>query len=144
VTMFLADVDLRSGAVQFASAGHNRPFLIGSACGVTQLPHVKGVALGARAGIVYEEGALTLAPDELLYLYTDGVSEAMDAHDEVYGEECLGRDLERLCAHSCDDILQALLAILREHAAGVEQSDDVTMVAFRYLGPRSCPGDEKV
>ena len=136
VTMFLAVVDLRSGALRYASAGHNRPFLIGNACGVTQLPHVKGVALGARAAVVYDEGALTLAPDDILYLYTDGVSEAMNERDEVYGEERLGADLARLCTASCDDILQALLVVLNEHAAGVEQSDDITMVAFRYLGPR--------
>jgi sigma-B regulation protein RsbU (phosphoserine phosphatase) len=144
VTMFLAVVDLRSGALRYASAGHNRPFLIGNACGVTQLPHVKGVALGARAGVVYEEDALTLAPDDILYLYTDGVSEAMNERDEVYGEKRLGADLARLCTASCDDILQALLVVLDEHAAGVEQSDDITMVAFRYLGPQRPAGNGNV
>jgi phosphoserine phosphatase RsbU/P len=144
VTMFLAVVDLRSGVVRYASAGHNRPFLIGSACGVTQIPHLRGVALGARAGIVYDEGALRLAPGDVLYLYTDGVSEAMNVRDEVYGEERLGEDLARLCAGSCDDILQGLLAVLSEHAAGVEQSDDITMVAFRYLGPQTAAGHEGV
>jgi sigma-B regulation protein RsbU (phosphoserine phosphatase) len=144
VTMFLAVVDLRSGALRYASAGHNRPFLIGNACGVTQLPHVKGVALGARAGVVYDEDALTLAPDDILYLYTDGVSEAMNERDEVYGEKRLGADLARLCTASCDDILQALLVVLNEHAAGVEQSDDITMVAFRYLGPQRPAGHGSV
>ncbi len=141
VTMFLAVVDLRSGAVTYASAGHNRPFVIGSACGVTQLPRVRGVALGAKAGIVYDEGLLTLAPGDVLYLYTDGVSEAMNARDEVYGEERLGEDLGRLCAGSCDDVLQGVLDVLSAHAAGVEQWDDITMVAFRYLGPPTSGGD---
>ena len=137
VTMFLAAVDLRTGAVCYASAGHNRPFVGGSASGVTQLPRIKGMALGARAGIVYDEGLLTLAPGDVLYLYTDGVSEAMSALDEVYSEERLGEDLARLCAASCSDILRALLVILDEHAEGAEQSDDITMMAFRYLGPRA-------
>lgn len=141
VTMFLAVVDLRTGAVRYASAGHNRPFLIGRACGVTQIPRVRGMALGARSGVVFEEGELTLAPGDVLYLYTDGVSEAMNDRDEVYGEERLGEDLGRLCAESCDDILQALLVVLGKHAVGVEQSDDITMVAFRYLGPPMAAGD---
>ena len=137
VTMFLATVDLRNGAVRYASAGHNRPFLCGDACGVSQLPRLRGVALGARAGVVYDEGALTLAPGDVLYLYTDGVSEAMNERDEVYGEARLGEDLARLCARSCDDILRELLVVLGEHAGGVEQSDDITMVALRYLGPQT-------
>jgi sigma-B regulation protein RsbU (phosphoserine phosphatase) len=141
VTMFLAVVDLRSGAVRYASAGHNLPFVVDRACGVTQIPHVKGMALGARAGIVYEEGTLALAPGDVLYLYTDGVSEAMDERDEVYSEERLGKDLGGLCAGSCEDILKGLLAILREHALGVEQSDDITMMAFKYLGPQAPAGD---
>ncbi|MEI6450774.1 MAG: SpoIIE family protein phosphatase [Actinomycetes bacterium] len=141
VTMFLAVVDLRSGAVRYASAGHNRPFVSGGAGGVSQVPHVKGMALGARSGVVFEQGELTLAPGDVLYLYTDGVSEAMNARDEVYGEERLGEDLARLCAGSCDDILQALIVVLGEHTAGVEQWDDITMVAFRYLGPQTAMGD---
>lgn len=144
VTMFLAVVDLRSGEVRYSNAGHNLPFLLGRACGVTQIPHLPGVALGARAGIAYKEGVLTLLPGDVLYLYTDGVSEAMDARDQVYGEERLGADLARLCADSCDDILGALLAVLNEHAAGVEQSDDITMMAFRYLGPQTETGREVV
>ena len=64
-------------------------------------------------------------------LYTDGVSEAMNERDEVYGEERLGEDLGRLCAESCDDILQALArrsrqarrgrrAVGRHHHGGVQ------------------------
>ena len=143
VTMFLAVVDLRSGEVRYSNAGHNLPFLLGRAGGVTQIPHLPGVALGARAGIVYREGVLSLLPGDVLYLYTDGVSEAMNEHGEVYGEERLGEDLGRLCADTCDDILQALLAVLGAHAAGVEQSDDITMVALRYLGVQAA-GDDGV
>ena len=141
VTMFLAVVDLRSGEVRYSNAGHNLPFLLGRACGVTQIPHLPGVALGARAGIEYREGVLKLFPGDVLYLYTDGVSEAMNERGEVYSEARLGEDLGRLCTESCDDILRALLVVLGAHAAGVEQSDDITMVAFRYLGART-PGSE--
>jgi sigma-B regulation protein RsbU (phosphoserine phosphatase) len=134
ITMFLAVVDLRSGRVRYASAGHNRPFVIDRDGHVEQLPHIKGVALGARAGIVYAEAELTLAPGDTLFLYTDGVSEAMSAADEVFGEERLARELARVCADGCTGMLADLMQALTEHAAGAEQSDDITMVSFRYLG----------
>ncbi len=135
VTMFLAVTDLRSGHVRFASAGHNRPFVIEAGGHVEQLPHIKGVALGARAGIVYAEAELTLAVGDMLFLYTDGVSEAMSAADEVFGEDRLATELASLCSDGCTDLLADLSTAVSAHAAGVEQSDDITMVAFRYLGP---------
>jgi sigma-B regulation protein RsbU (phosphoserine phosphatase) len=136
VTMFLAVADLRSGVVTYASAGHNRPFVVAAAGGATQLPRVRGIALGAKAGLAYAEDALDLAPGDTLFLYTDGVSEAMNAADEVFGEDRLGEELESLCGGTCDEALAALLARLDSHAEGVEQSDDITMVAFRWLGRR--------
>ncbi len=144
VTMFLAVVDLRIGAMTYASAGHNRPFVVaaggGAAC---QLPRVRGVALGAKADLVYAEGTLDMVPGDTLFLYTDGVSEAMDAVDQVYGEDRLGETLGRLRDRSCGDMLTGLLADLTRYAEGVEQSDDITMVAFRYLGPRAGRGEGK-
>ena len=97
VTMFLAVADLRSGVVTYASAGHNRPFVVAAAGGATQLPRVRGIALGAKAGLDYAEDALDLAPGDTLFLYTDGVSEAMNAADEVFGEDRLGEELDSLC-----------------------------------------------
>ena len=134
VTMFLAVVDLRSGSVLYASAGHNRPFVITAGGDVTQLPRIRGMALGAKVGVSYDESALELAAGDVLFLYTDGVSEAMDADGAVFGEDRLGVELGRLRG-SCASLLGALLETLRRHADGVEQSDDITMVAFGHLPP---------
>ena len=134
VTMFLAKVDLRSGAVRYASAGHNLPFVARRGGAVSQLPRVHGVALGARAGMAYSEGDLTLAPGDVLYLYTDGVSEAMDERDRVFGEPRIGEELVFLGDAACEAIVGRILEALREHAGEAEQWDDITMVAFRYLG----------
>ncbi len=133
VTMFLAVVDLRTGEVRYASAGHNRPFVIRRDGVVEQLPRTRGIALGARAGMVFAEAELTLDPGDALFLYTDGVSEAMNAADEVFTEERIANELALGAPASCSAILDALHAALRDHAAGVEQSDDITMVAFRFL-----------
>jgi sigma-B regulation protein RsbU (phosphoserine phosphatase) len=134
VTLFLAVVDLRTGETRYASAGHNRPFVVRHDGAVEQLPRTRGIALGARAGMAFAEAELTLAHGDALFLYTDGVSEAMNAADEVFTEERIATELAQAARGSCRDILDALNAGLRAHAAGVEQSDDITMVAFRYLG----------
>ena len=134
VTMFLAVVDLRNGHVRYASAGHNRPFVLRRDGHAEQLPHIRGIALGARAGMVFAEAELSLAGGDALFLYTDGVSEAMDAADKVFTEERIAVELERASGACCSDLLGEISRALQEHAAGVEQSDDITMVAFRYLG----------
>ena len=136
ITMFLAVADLRTGEVRYASAGHNPPFHVKADGAATQVPRVRGVALGARPGMVYDEGTLTMAPGDVLFLYTDGVSEAMDAGNVMFTEPRIGVELETAVAGgaSCESVVEHLLAAVRAHADGVEQFDDVTMLAFRYLG----------
>ena len=137
ITMFLAFVDLRTGEVRYASAGHNPPFHVTAEGEATQVPRVRGIALGARQGMVYDEGSFTLAPGDVLFLYTDGVSEAMDAEDRMFTEPRIGEELGGAVVGgvSCESVVERLLAAVRLHADGVEQFDDVTMLAFRYLGP---------
>jgi sigma-B regulation protein RsbU (phosphoserine phosphatase) len=142
VTLFLAVVDLRTGEVRYASAGHNRPFVVRRDGSVEQFPRIKGIALGARAGMVFAEAELTLARGDALFLYTDGVSEAMNAADEVFTEERIATELEAAAQSSCSAMLEALNEALRTHAEGVEQSDDITMVAFRFVDDGG-PGGER-
>jgi sigma-B regulation protein RsbU (phosphoserine phosphatase) len=87
--------------------------------------------------MVYDEGSFTLAPGDVLFLYTDGVSEAMDEEDRMFTEPRIGDELGAAVVGgvSCESVVERLLAAVRAHADGVEQFDDVTMLAFRYLGP---------
>jgi len=134
VTMFLAIADLRTGVVRCASAGHNLPFVIDAAGSVTQVPRIKGIALGVTTAATFEDAELRLRPGDALFLYTDGVSEAMDVAGHVFGEDRLAEELARAAGADCGGIIDAVLAAVARHAEGAEQSDDITMVAFRYLG----------
>jgi sigma-B regulation protein RsbU (phosphoserine phosphatase) len=138
ITMFLAVVDLRTGEVRYASAGHNPPYHVTAGGEAREVPRVRGVALGARPGMVYDEGALTLAPGDVLFLYTDGVSEAMDVDETMFTEQRIGEELGTAVAGgaSCQAVVEHLLAAVRRHAGEAEQFDDVTMLAFRYLGEK--------
>ena len=131
VTLFCAVIALSDGHVEYVNGGHNPPVRI-LADGRTEwiaTPH--GPAAGAMPGMNYESGHFTLEAGESLLLYTDGVTEAMNPDSQLYGEERLARQCAGLAAIDCRKSLETLLADIRAHAAGAEQSDDITMLIFK-------------
>jgi len=140
VTIFFGVLNLKTGEFVYVNGGHNPP-LVGRAQGETpdwqyirdeKKTHMVGVIEDAQ----YEEKRLTLAPGDMLYLYTDGVTEAMDAEKNLYTEERLQQTLNRVGTPnaSAKDVLAAIRADIDAHAGGAEQSDDITMLGIRYLG----------
>ncbi|MFA5257269.1 MAG: SpoIIE family protein phosphatase, partial [Opitutales bacterium] len=131
ITAFCGVLNLRSGHFTFANAGHNPPLVI-TPSGMTKYIRRKpGPALGAMCGARYQNMDLTLGNEEMLLLYTDGVTEAMNPREEMYGEDRLR---EIAAAHNKSEAQQMIRAIaeaVRTHADGEEQSDDITMLAVR-------------
>lgn len=132
-TVFCAILDIRNGEVRFANAGHNPPLLITSQ-GIRYLPLKAGFVLGPMEDTHYETEKLTLQPGETLFLYTDGVTEATNFSEELYGEAQLLAALQRGPQEELVAMIQKIRAEVTEHAAGAPQSDDVTMVAITYRG----------
>jgi len=136
VTLLCAVVDLRDGAMRYACGGHNLPFIVGPDGGIRQLKRVKGVPVGAMEEMLFEEGEERMAPGEVFFLYTDGVSEAMNPSGELFGDDRLCKRLEPCTsARGMKDFLKGVRSAVDSFAGGAEQSDDLTMVAFRYTGP---------
>lgn len=136
VTVFCLVVHLPSGQCRFANGGHNLPFLIRGDGGIVSLPKTKGAALGVIEGLAIAEREISLAPGDTLFLYTDGVTEAMNRQGEFFGEE---RTVEALSRHrtlTADGLLDSVERAVAAFADGAEQSDDITMVAYRYFGDR--------
>ena len=134
VTLFYAVIHLATGECRYASAGHNSPFIMQSDGKVTLVPRSKGAILGAVKGLPYEEGMFTMQSGEMLYLYTDGITEAMNSAGELYGE---GRAIEELKAckeMTCQETLDTMRASVEQFVDGAAQSDDITQLAFRYMG----------
>ncbi len=123
------------GTLTYCNGGHNAAFLI---CGneVTRLDK-GGMPVGLFEMASYEEGVVQLEPGALLVLFSDGVSEALSATGEEFGDD---RILECLRA-KCDDdppcILEHLLQAVRHFTTGALQSDDVTALVVRYTGLRA-------
>jgi len=134
VTMFCGVLDTRSGEVHYAHGGHNPPYVASPGrAALRALTPVSGMALGAFTTAQYKTERLQLAPGEVLFLYTDGITEAMNTRRELYGEERLEACLKTV---SADDTAQAVTAKISadvaQHTGEAPQSDDITMLCIRF------------
>ena len=141
VTAWLGCLDLKTGLVRVANAGHNPPVLIRE--GKADYVRLKaGFVLAGMEGIRYKEQTVQMQKGDLLYLYTDGVTEAMNHDAELYGEERLQTILsfgteepEPSSDHGITaSVCRLVSGDLAAFTAGAEQSDDITMLCIRYLG----------
>lgn len=133
VTVFCAILDTRNGEVRFANAGHNPPLLIAS-----QKTHYlslqAGFVLGPMPDSVYKTERLTLKPGDTLFLYTDGVTEAINPEEQLYGDDRLLQALKEAPKEKLSDLIHCIRADVSLHANGAPQSDDITMLAITYRG----------
>ena len=141
VTVWLGMLNLATGVVEYVHAGHTCPALIGKA-GISFVQRRRDFIVAARAGIPYHRQELRLAPGDALFLYSDGVTEAFDANDEMYGTEGLERALadaaEATTADDpneyCREVCVAVRDDVARFAEGTEQSDDITMLCIQFEG----------
>ena len=134
VTLFCAAVHLPSGACRYASGGHCPPMLLKPTGMLVFLNQAKGPVIGGMEGMNYTEGSCVLEAGDMLLLYTDGVTEAANKEEKLFGEERLEAALCKRCETGPEELLCELREELRGFVAGAEQSDDITMLAFRYCG----------
>ena len=135
-TVFCAILNSATGEVRFANAGHNPPLLLDKR-GVQYLSVLNGFVLGPMEDFVYETEKLTMEEGDILFLYTDGVTEATNSADELYGESRLLMRLQNGPQTDLPAMIQNIRADVKLHANGAPQSDDVTMVAVKYRGTDS-------
>ncbi len=112
------------------NAGHNHPFVLFEKGGLEPLSK-GGFCLGVFNDNKYEEGHVQMNPGDTLILYTDGVTEAMNAKHEMYGEARLYLTIHKLLDKNVKEIEKGILADLQTFSTGAPQSDDVTMVLMK-------------
>ena len=132
VTVWAGEINTRTGHVTYVNAGHNPP-IVRRGGKVEYLKSRPALVLGAMPGVPYRVEELQLAPGDAIYLYTDGVTEQANASGEMYGETRLLNILAS-CTKRRNAVLDAVIADVRRHAAGTEQSDDCTQLVLRYRG----------
>jgi sigma-B regulation protein RsbU (phosphoserine phosphatase) len=134
VTMFLAILDIPSGRLSYSNAGHNPPALIAPDGTVAWLPLPRGVFLGIMEDAVYKTASVTLAPGAKLTAFTDGVTEAMDARQALFGTARLETVLAATAGGGPEAVDEAVLAAVRDFAGQAEQADDITVLTLLYRG----------
>jgi serine phosphatase RsbU (regulator of sigma subunit) len=132
VTVFAAVLDLESGQLFHANAGHDSPFAIRAGAEPVQLTGAGGPPLGAVDGFRYPVERRQLTPDEMLFLFTDGVTEAQNGVHSFYGDARLKRVLASRPPRSCKDAIDLVVEDVRQFVAGAEQADDITLLAVQW------------
>jgi sigma-B regulation protein RsbU (phosphoserine phosphatase) len=134
VTLFLVVIDLAEGRIRYSCAGHN-PGIIIKAGGKTGRLKTRGLPLGVRAGAWYEERSERLGRDDLLVLYTDGITETASALGEEFGEERLIKFLQDRRSAPLHEIVTALQEELAAFRGGAPPQDDIALIMTRLLLP---------
>jgi sigma-B regulation protein RsbU (phosphoserine phosphatase) len=134
VTLQCLVFDVAARTVTCASAGHHAAMRV--LPGHTPRPVFtsSGRVLGLMPADTFANETVALEPNETLVLFTDGVSEAFDANQELFGEERLIAQLQALPGRTARETTLGVLEAVRRHATGAKQSDDITVLSVRYRG----------
>ncbi len=134
VTVFYGILNINTGLVTYSNAGHNPPVLIAEDGTVSQVPLTNDLVLGVIKDKPYHEKEIQLKPGDSLFLYTDGVTEAMNNANELYGEDRLIQNCRKLTGDSPQELVEKISISVGDFSAGAVQSDDITILAIRYNG----------
>ena len=135
-------LDLETGQVTFVNAGHNPPVKVerrkaedGKPAGqrTAFVKDKSGTVLAFLDDVEYKVRTLSLNPGDMLFLYTDGVTEALDGKSELFGEGRLANAIDAIAAPSPEELCDVVRTSVASFAAGVPQADDITVLAVEYL-----------
>ena len=132
VTAWMGILDLETGNMKYANAGHNPPLLKRADGSFEYLRSRAGFVLAGMEGIRYRVNELTLNPGDRLFLYTDGVPEATNTQSQLYGEDRLLDFMNQNALAEATELLPALKANIDEFVGEAPQFDDITMLMFDY------------
>ena len=134
VTTFTALIDFAARKVTYVNAGHNLPAVVSGRGEAVCLPKGKDPMLAAMDGLDFSEETCRIFPGDALFLYTDGVTEAMNGEMEMFSKERMLDTLRTLAGKTAREIVEGVMETVDKHADGAEQSDDITMLCIRWKG----------
>lgn len=134
VTVFYGVLNVHTGEVQYSNGGHNLPYIVRALGEVEQVPMTDGALLGKIPHLDYETKRFQLGKGDSVFIYTDGVSEAMDSAMNMYQEDRLEAYLAKAAGSTIVDMVEGSIADLKRHTRDAAQSDDITVLTLRYFG----------
>lgn len=133
ITFFWGALNAKDREFRYVNAGHNPPFLL-RANGTVERLEEGGIILGLmKTTVPYVESAVTLRSGDVIVMFTDGVSEAMNANEQDFTEEKLEAVIKPLRTLTPEEIIKQVQVALEEHTRGTPQSDDITMLVLKAL-----------
>jgi sigma-B regulation protein RsbU (phosphoserine phosphatase) len=133
VTAFLGRLDVTTGELVYANAGHNPPYHLTADGRVATLPADTGLVLGVREDFEYRTERASLAPGDGLFAYTDGLSEALNPEGEEFGAARLEAYLRSATRGPATEVVQGAVRTLADFVGTAPQFDDTTILSVRYL-----------
>ena len=135
VTVYCLILNTETGETECCSGGHNRPLLRTNDGVVEYLDAPPGFVLGFQENFSFESRTIHLKPGEMIFLYTDGVTEAQNARLELFSDKRLKACISALRDRELREIIEGVKQEIALHAQTEPQSDDITMLAVKYNGP---------
>ncbi|MFV3130807.1 SpoIIE family protein phosphatase [Niveispirillum sp. KHB5.9] len=132
VTLFYGILDPATGRFDYCNAGHNQPLLVRGDGTVAVLPGTGDTALAVVEDMEYHDGQLFLSPGDTLFLFTDGVTEAFDVDEQLFGDPRLIAGAPAIATLANSAVPGHMVALVNEFARGAPQADDITCVSLRY------------
>jgi sigma-B regulation protein RsbU (phosphoserine phosphatase) len=134
VTALAGCLDLATGRLRLANAGHNLPYLLHDAGGADRVSATNAVALGITEDATFPITELALQPGDGLFVYTDGVCDAVDKDHRAFGTAAIEARLADLASRPAEEIVHAMFDTIDAFASGAPQEDDITVAVVRYRG----------
>ena len=133
VTFWLGLVDLTTGHLDFCNAGHNPPVIGGGGCQAEFLDMIPNVPIGLVPGLEYKGEQIENIKGRSLFIYTDGLNEAENLQQELFGDDRLLDLLRNNCSNSAQQVIETLKTEVDKHRNGAEPNDDLTMMCLRVF-----------
>ena len=137
VTLFLSIFDPATGELSYVNGGHNPPLIFHADGSAMELPRTGGIALGVAPSIQYEKKSITLLPNDIILLYSDGVTEAENAEGEQFGMERLQQVVASSTSRHPRDLTHAVFDAVHAFAGEADQFDDITCLILQNNGKES-------
>jgi len=134
VTLFFGILNVNTGELEYCLGGHDPPYIIRTSGDIELLALTNGMMLGVNANFTYESRKTVIHKGETIFLYTDGVTEAMNPEESPFTEKRLETTLAQWREKDPATIINSVRETLRDFSKGTPQYDDITMLALKFYG----------
>jgi sigma-B regulation protein RsbU (phosphoserine phosphatase) len=134
VTLFVGILNIHTGELEFCNGGHNPPYIIRVSGTIEAMEMTDGLALGIKGDFSYRSKKTWLKPGDTVFLYTDGVTEAMNQKKELFTPKRLEQGLSGLRDRPLDQMAAGIVERIKAFSQGEPQADDITMLILRFHG----------